>query len=66
MYLNYETLYFMCILPKEVSPQGVLELQIPLGLRLPSFHFFPHKFKYEEIIVTNLIPLGKRSGKKLH
>lgn len=41
MYLNYETLYFMGILPKEVIPQGVLGLQIPVGLRLPSFHPFP-------------------------
>lgn len=53
-------------LPTEVILQGIVELQIPLGLRLPSFHFSLHKFKYEEIIVTNLIPLWKRSGKKLH
>lgn len=66
MYLNYETLYFMGIFPKEVILQDVSELKIPLGLRLSSFHFFPHKFKYEESIVTNLIPLGKRSGNKLH
>lgn len=31
----------MGILPAEVILQGILELQIPLGLRLPSFHSPP-------------------------
>ena len=55
----------MHILPIEVILQETLRYQIPPGAKV-SFIILFYKFKYEEIIVTDLVPIGKRSGKKLH
>lgn len=57
--------YFMNILPTEVILQNALEFQIPLEAK-PTFIPLFYKFKYEEIIVTDLILKRKRGGKKLH
>lgn len=45
----------MDILPIEVTLQYILELQIPLRAKTTSISLF-YKFKYEEIIVTDLLP----------
>ena len=55
----------MNILPSEVILQNALGFQIPLEAK-PTFIPLFYKFKYEEIIVTDLILKRKRGGKKLH